>query len=155
MNKINIIKKEDAIYIAGLFDGEGCISLSKSTYLRSRCKTSTYILRARIRMTDIEIVKWLHKTIGGRFYGLRKVKITHHKPYAEWGVAGKNTVEFLSQIYPYLKVKKLQTQVAFEYGKTLKVGTLHRQQLSSNIVLIREELRNKMLKLNKRGITIL
>ena len=151
MNKINQLHKEDAIYIVGLFDGEGSINLSKLSRLQEHGKTPTYLLRARVRMTDEAIVRWLLATIGGRFYSYQASK-GNRKPCFEWNVAGRNVMDFLSQIFPYLRVKRLQAEVAFAYGSTLNKIEGWKLKLSDEAVLAREQLRGKMLVLNKRGI---
>lgn len=152
MNQVNQLSRDDAIYIAGLFDGEGCITLSKASRLREKRKTPTYVLRARIRMTDGALVKWLHAVIGGRYYAQRKPSQNpeRRKPYYEWGVAGKNAVKFLQQVFPYLRVKRLQAEVAFRYGQTRMKG--YHKKLSFEVINAREGLRDIMLELNKRGI---
>lgn len=153
MNKINQLELQDAIYIAGLFDGEGSVNLSKSGTVKKRWKTKTYTLRARIRMTDEFVVRWIHATVGGRFYTVknpaRLKQYPHGKLCYEWNVAGVNAVNFLRQIYPYLKVKRLQADVAFKYGRTLykRVGGI-RERLSDEIISKREVLRSEMLLLN-------
>lgn len=152
---MKILIKEDAIYIAGLFDGEGSIGLN-SLDRKSRLeagKTPTCTLRVRIRMTDENIVRWLYMTIGGRFYAKKLTKLyieKKWKPYFEWGVVGEEAVMFLNQIYPYLKVKRLQAEVAFKYGETLyKLG--YKKKMSEDVILKRNDLRGQMLILNKRG----
>lgn len=158
MNKINRISTEHAIYIAGLFDGEGCITLSKSSRLKELTKTPTYVLRARVRMTDENTIRWLHSVIGGRFYSAknppgRVSKSPNSKPYFEWSVAGINAVEFLKQISPYLRLKKPQAELAFTFGKTIsKVGGVV-SHLSSEVVIERNRLRDAMVQLNHRGLS--
>jgi len=155
MKEINEISTNDAIYIAGLFDGEGCISLTKCSRIKERYKTPTFTLRARIRMTDSNIINWLYITIGGNYYGernptSRRIKSPNGKPYFEWGVAGRNAIEFLKQIYPYLKVKHLQAEIAFKFGNTIKYCY---GKLPNDIVNQRAKLRSEMISLNHRGLS--
>lgn len=155
MNEINNFS-EHAQYIAGLFDGEGCITLTKLSRLQERCKTPTYALRCRIRMTDGNVIRWLHSVIGGRYYGQRVNKMLNRKPYYEWGVAGRQGIRFLEQIYPYLRVKRLQAEIAFEYGKTLLISNKgmvnEKRKLSPILIEHRNTLRDKMLQANTRGV---
>lgn len=156
MNEINNISIEDAIYIAGLFDGEGCISLSKNHTIKEKdgYRTPTFTLRAVIRMTNADIINWLYITVGGIIYNncnspARMKYSPKCKPYHQWGAAGRNAIYFLKQIYPYLKVKKLQAEIAFKFGNTLKYRY---GKLPNEIVLTREELRSEMTLLNHRGL---
>jgi len=156
MNKINRIAIEHAIYIAGLFDGEGCITLSKNSRLQEKCKTPTYTLRARVRMTDENTIRWLHSVIGGKFYSARNppgrlITSPNSKPYFEWGVAGVNAVDFLKQIHPYLRLKKPQAEVAFKFGKTI-FSNQGQKKIPDDIVLQRNNLRCDMVLLNHRGL---
>lgn len=152
---INHIKIEDAIYIAGLFDGEGSIGLNlldRKSKLEQG-KTSTCTLRVRVRMTDGNIIKWLYATIGGRYYEHKPTKLYLEKgwkPYFEWGVVGEEAVAFLHIVYPHLRVKRLQAEIAFKYGETIStIG--YKKRMSADIVLMRNDLRQQMLVLNKRG----
>lgn len=105
-------------------------------------------------MTDRDVINWLYITIGGRYYDARnsisrKLKCPRSKPYYEWGVAGRNAIIFLKQIYPYLKVKRLQADIAFKFGDTIEYRY---GKLPEKIVLQRESFRSGMLLLNHRGI---
>jgi len=152
--KINQLSLQDAIYIAGLFDGEGCIMLLKQSRLKEQCKTPTYILRVVVKMSNEDIIKWLHATIGGRFYSCVWPKAPQYKSYYQWGIAGKNAITFLRQIYPYLRVKRLQAEVAFKYGKTYRKKETWQLKLSDKVITEREHLRSKMLLLNQRGVVV-
>ena len=59
------LDQTDIAYIAGLFDGEGCV-----TYSRRRQKKGTnkkyymfWDIRCEISMTDKYVIEWLHKTL--------------------------------------------------------------------------------------------
>jgi len=47
----------DWIYLAGLFDGEGCVNVS-----------SNRSIRLSIKMADKPTMEWLHRTFGGGMY---------------------------------------------------------------------------------------
>lgn len=151
---INNFSEQDAIYIAGLFDGEGSINLSKlSRKSKGEVgKTSTYLLRARIRMTDKNIVDWLRVTIGGCYYFYTASKRPNQKVCHEWNVSGRNAIDFIKRIYPYLKIKRLQADVAFKFGETIDKGDMYIQRLSDSVINLRQNCRDDMLVLNKRGL---
>ncbi len=57
----------DAAYIAGLFDGEGCVTCKKKPTKRKDRKNKVYdqwYIRCELAMTDKMTVEWLHKTLG-------------------------------------------------------------------------------------------
>ncbi len=54
-------------YIAGLFDGEGCVTCKKKPTKRPDRKGKIYnqwYIRCEISMTDKEVISWLHETLG-------------------------------------------------------------------------------------------
>lgn len=151
--EINKLSYEDSCYVAGLFDGEGTITLTKvsRTSKGELGKSPSFVLRARIRMTDKNIIDWLRITIGGRYYFYTASKKPNQKPCHEWNVAGINAMSFLRDIYPYLKVKRLQADVAFRFGETIVTKGYH-IRLSPEIMDRRQGLRAEMNILNKRGL---
>lgn len=97
-------------YIAGLFDGEGWISLrpqSKNRYL------SSITIQVGMGITH-PIVKRLHDKFGGCFYIQKGTK--KHKPCYRWTLANKPDIKrFLTIIYPYLIIKKEQAKIMLKF----------------------------------------
>ena len=60
--KINLT---DISYIAGLFDGNGFVTYSKTPRKRKGVKKdySTWNIRLEISMTDLNVVKFVHQTL--------------------------------------------------------------------------------------------
>ena len=57
----------EAAYIAGLFDGEGCVTCKKKPTKRADRKGKIYnqwYIRCEISMTDKEVISWIHETFG-------------------------------------------------------------------------------------------
>ena len=70
----------DIAYIAGLFDGEGCVTCKKKPTKRKDRKNKVYdqrYIRCELSMTDKTTVEWLHKTLG---FGWCKEKKYNNKP---------------------------------------------------------------------------
>ena len=70
----------DAAYIAGLFDGEGCVTCKQVKRKRKDRGGKVYnqwYIRCEIAMTDQEVIKWLHETLG---FGWSAEKKYHTKP---------------------------------------------------------------------------
>ena len=62
-----MITNEDAAYIAGLFDGEGCIQFKQvmDTKRKSRPKRyKVWRITMEISMVDEDIIRWVHETLG-------------------------------------------------------------------------------------------
>jgi hypothetical protein len=93
-------------YIAGIIDGEGYIGLAKEIYK----PTKRHSLNPRIVVgnTNYGLIKWLHKTIPGGFIVECKVVGNRQRAW-RWNLCKWELIEeFLTQIYPHLKVKNEQ-----------------------------------------------
>ena len=143
----------DKAYIAGIIDGEGTIGIWKNHQgLQPGRRTPSFVLRVRVKMTTEFIVRWLHSSCGGRFYTTNKVQ-ENHKPIYDWSIAGREAVKFLKEIYPYLKLKGPQAELAFKFVDTMQwTQGWMAKPLTKEVVEKRENLRSQMLILNKRGL---
>ncbi len=107
--------KLDIAYLAGLFDGEGCIFISINQ--EPKYKHSYYSLMVHLSNTDPYLINWIGDTFGGRIArskpgtgGKRKVWI--------WWTRSQKAGRILKLITPYLKCKKAQAEIALEMQKT-------------------------------------
>ncbi len=100
----------DAAYIAGLFDGEGCITCKKRKTKRKDRGGKVYnqwYIRCEMSMTDKEVIEWVHETLG---FGWCKEKIiynkpTHYKRQWRWSCGYRDALTFAKLIWPYAQVK--------------------------------------------------
>lgn len=99
----------DTGYLAGLIDGEGCLSFrydGRKTILR-------LYPALVIHMTNYEIIKLLHNEFGGSFGtiqsdGIKKISYT-------WQFQGEQVISIVQRVYPYLIVKKQQADLILGY----------------------------------------
>jgi hypothetical protein len=104
-------------------------------------------------MCDEMVVRWLHSTFGGRFYGgYTRLNSNKHRPIYEWSIVGKEANKLLREVFIYLKLKKSQAEIAFEFAKTLNKIDGFGSRLSDEIITQREVLRIQMVDLNRRGV---
>ena len=96
----NYLEPEDAMYIAGFFDGEGCISLSGNAL------SVTLTQKARNR----HILDWVQETTG-----VGSLLVHKASGCVNWRICSQQAVQFLEQIYPYLKIKDEQAKLALEF----------------------------------------
>ena len=70
------MREVDAAYIAGLFDGEGCVSYKQYMRKRSHNKKAypTWQIRLEMAMTDRSILVWLNEILGVGTVGEKKYK---------------------------------------------------------------------------------
>ena len=113
------MKKTDLAYIAGLIDGEGCISIVKKKDLIHG--SSNYDLRVSVNMTSEYLIQYLHFAFGG-FWRERKKIEERHKQQWMWAVSGPKASEFLLTILPYLIIKKPQAELALRFQSTRRKG---------------------------------
>lgn len=93
-------------YIAGFFDGEGCITIHSRNYQ----------LRLLIGNTYINVLKNIQDTCGGRIY--RNEKKKYKKLSYVWETSSNNAISFLESILPYLIVKKEEALIALDFERT-------------------------------------
>jgi len=103
--------KDDIVYVAGLLDGEGCISIVKC--IRGKNWTPQYQLLVSISMTYLPLGEWLKDRFGGSCF-LRQQK-GNRKPNFDWQICANQALGFLGLVSPYLQVKKREADFAIAY----------------------------------------
>jgi hypothetical protein len=119
---MNILTEIDKAYIAGFFDGEGCVSILKNQGKENR--TPRYILTAVITQKDKRSLDELQDLtdIGSVYFGNKITGI-----YA-WTMCNSHARDFLSVILPYLKYKKDQAVLGIEFFEKFNKHTRVYQQ---------------------------
>lgn len=102
--------KEKIIYLAGIFDGEGCVYIAVRKAREGR--SPQYSVDCSVNMQDGAPIKMLQNLFGG-IYHIRKK--SGNFPAAEWRVCSKKAKNFMKKILPYSTVKKDQILVAIEF----------------------------------------
>ena len=97
----------DLAYCAGLFDGEGCITLTKGG-------ESNYRLRLKISSTDYSVLTWLQEHFGGSI-NLSRKETDNNKELWDWYCKTEDQVVFLFGILPYTIIKRAQIIEALNY----------------------------------------
>jgi len=65
------LKRDDAIYLAGLFDGEGCVTYKKYWDRKRKDRPRKYLcwrIALEIVMTDKPTIQWCADKFGGKVY---------------------------------------------------------------------------------------
>lgn len=102
-------------YVAGLFDGEGCVVVDKST--RGNGHSTGYILRVQITNTDYAILEKVKARWAG---GITTQDRGVNKPVHVWQATSKQAVAFLETIRPFVHIKSLQVHRAIEFQACLR-----------------------------------
>jgi hypothetical protein len=107
-------------YIAGLFDGEGYITVNKNK--------KSFVPVVGIKMNGFNLLKKLNSEFGGYFYQ-RKNYI--NRPLTEWTLKGAfQVIPFLKKIEPFLIIKKEQAQLCLELCKTYSIRNSQNEWLT-------------------------
>ncbi|WP_089127384.1 LAGLIDADG family homing endonuclease [Tolypothrix sp. NIES-4075] len=141
----------DAAYIAGLVDGEGCLS----SYI-AKCRNSKIVYyRLTIGMSDESVISWLKEvTEIGVIYSQKRKNQTAWKDLHRFESTGQQLIGLLEQITPYLRVKRTQAELILELGK-LKKGMFGRQFTKLDREQERQiEICNELQRLNRRGVQL-
>lgn len=95
-------------YLAGMIDGDGYISIQVSTKDSRYFTPVVGIAGTRREPHDLAASIW-----GGKVH--RYVpKNPAHRPQFQWSIYGAEAVAAIESIYPYLRIKQAQADVAFE-----------------------------------------
>jgi len=100
----------DIAYIAGLFDGEGCVTCKKKPTKRPDRKGKIYnqwYIRCEISMTDKEVISWLHETLGFGWSAEKKYskRPKNYKRQWRWCCGYRDALTFAKLIWPFAQVK--------------------------------------------------
>ena len=114
-------------YMAGYFDGEGCIIICRSTRRQKTQTIQSHELRLAIGSTDPRVIYEFQAAFGGRvqFYeagGKRKC------PVYQWHIWSRTATQVIEAMYPYLITKKSDADIALAFqaivgtrGKGVKI----------------------------------
>ena len=118
---------ELAAYFAGLFDGEGYITVDVRQHRNSA------VLYVGLGSTDFSVLELLRRTFGGCLTAVRLSSKVSKKPSREWKITNDGAANFLRVVYPYLRIKKRQAALAFKLRKvmdqTFRNKDAHRRDL--------------------------
>jgi hypothetical protein len=135
-------------YIAGIFDGEGSISILR----RKSCSSWNWSHSEMLIVsnTNEELIAWFLRNIGGVIDTIRRSNARHKTSYS-WRINGRNVERFLVPILPYLVVKKARAEIALEFRRLCPRNAKPCKRLDIALLTRREELRQQMQFLNRKG----
>lgn len=99
-------------YMAGLFDGEGCVLITRDHRASHPKSGPCYTLRCDIANTDRRPLDWLHQKFGG---DIRRQTQGKKKPVYYWRSGAQIARRFLEWVRPWLIIKALQVDLALEF----------------------------------------
>lgn len=118
---------ENDIYMAGFFDGEGCIRINKRIKKEKYTEHSVFIT---IGQKDGAIIDWVVENFGGGSYLIKR-----DGSYV-WTATNKIAFNVLKRITPYLKYKKPQAEIALEFFENKIPGLNNKDELARRELLV-------------------
>ena len=109
MKCVNELNKS---YIAGFVDGECSIGLYGSGNTRTTIRASICIYN-----TNIKVLNWINSLYGG-WLCKRPMLPRHRQCYCLYIGSKEKCLKFLTDIYPYLRIKQKQAKLVIEFCKT-------------------------------------
>jgi hypothetical protein len=137
----------DLQYIAGFFDGEGSICITKSS--SGRPKAGRYELKVSMVNTNRDVLLWIQAALGvGRIVVFKKPNVV--KPVmstrtcycAVW--SGRQAEKIISLLLPYLKVKRGEAEIALKFRETFEKGRWSTRRRPEPVMAQREAMRQHL-----------
>lgn len=138
------------MYLAGLWEGEGCASVCKGKHPSSRIGYGHYA-SLTVRMTDPDPVKVIRDYFGGSIYISKQYEDTNTRATYAWAISGRDASDVAKQLIPYILIprKRGALQCVIDFAKTI---TNSGRPLSPETLQQREDLHQKCKAFNAKGI---
>ena len=130
MTRIEILN-----YAAGLFDGEGSVTLTSQGNPTKRLAVTLF-------STTPVLLEFMKENFGGNIYKI-KSRGKNSKPIQQWQMTGKKAGYFLREIQPYLKEPSKSTRARLVVDKLLPIIEDRNHPSRVNRVKIEEEILSK------------
>ena len=149
---MNILSETERAYIAGIIDGEGCFTIGRYRVNKKNIKLNK-VLRQHyhhplivINMTDENLVRWIFHTTGCgnircRDTGKGKWGKNYYKKQYVWYLSKHNDIlDFINQIYNFLKIKRIQSDIILKYCEKTYSTSSKCRRISNEQYLYRNSL---------------
>ena len=153
------MEKTDLAYSAGLFDGEGCITIANKIHKRQLSNGIVKVHKYHeLRVDFVNTNEWVCRqfqfSFGGSLYCHKYKK--PRQPCWQCCLVAKQAMAFLEAVLPYLKIKKPQAEIGinFErrkllYGRGSKRLTEKERVMREASRILISNLNNPLSKLGK------
>lgn len=117
-NYVNQLTEVQKAYFAAFVDADGCITIGKRAD-RMQSKSPRYYLEVKISQCNSPFIKSIEEEIGaGKAYSYQR---DTGKNMYRLQIRDAQACEFLRVIYPYLRIKRPQADIAFEFRRTYEI----------------------------------
>lgn len=120
-------------YIAGFFDGEGCVRIKKANQ-----GGNSYYLIAHLTNTNQSILKMVQELFGG---AIRKQEAGRNRPVYNWCVSSSEANDFLKTLLPFLMEKKTQAELGINFHESKeKMTPSQKQSIYQKMMSLKKEI---------------
>ena len=135
MEKTPITMTEIA-YIAGLFDGEGCVTCKQKKTKRKDRGGKVYnqwFIRCEIALTDQDVITGIHETLGFGWSNEKINKGTPKKRWWRWACGHRAALKFAKLMWPYTQVQLHKLEQIIDHYEP------RAQELGDNVIDLETE----------------
>lgn len=155
---------EEKCYLAGFIDGEGCLGVykkatqngNKGIYEKKiKGRSPQYQLYLGITNTNRAILDWIFSKVNIGCIANKKRSNPNAKQSWTLAIRGWDAVlNILDEVAPYLKVKKPQAELIYEFVKIVGAQPSHRRttRITEEELVIRDSFFERTKQLNHRGL---
>lgn len=130
-------------YLAGFFDGEGCVYIERSRP-KKRNPYGQYTLHIFVSQKDKTPLIDFQNRFGGTIHPLKRTSSF------QWHIFSSKAAVFLETMLPYLRYKKEHAEIGIEFfRKRAPIYMVGNHTLSNAEINRRESLRLRLKQLNK------
>jgi len=143
-----MLTETERAYLAGFFDGEGCINISKRK--GKDVATVSHYLQVILSQGDYDFLLHWHDRLnmGSVHEDRAKKKIPMRRPLWHWRLYDRQAEALLGLLLPYLDIKKREAKIAIQFMTTKGDASCHATPAAT--IRLREHYK-EMLHEAKRG----
>jgi len=140
------LSEADKGWIAGVFDGEGTVG----AYMHKG--DNSVRLNLSVDNIDPRMCLKLYHLLGGTLNEYR-VNSPNYQQVYRWRTGGRRAGKILTQILPYLVIKREQAALAIQIADTLSHRCDSRKKIAPHIVELRKDAAKKMKALKRQDFS--
>ena len=124
----SLSRKEKIIFLAGVFDGEGCLG----AYTVGKKGKGKKYLSISVESTDVDVISRFIEVFGGNLLSIKR-RHDHYKNSFKWKLVGKKAWPVIAEMIPYMCLRRRQKYVTLEpHRHSIKDGRRNIQKQESN-----------------------
>jgi hypothetical protein len=140
-----MVTEAEQAYAAGIFDGEGHVGIVVTKNGRGEVY---HRLMLNVTNTNAEIIQWLFDRWDGCIHSPRYFAKEEWREANRWTVSDKRAMKFLTDVLPFLIIKKEQAEIGISFQQTKGRGGFG---TPAPDLTSREAMRKQISSLNQGG----